>query len=822
MSVRSRQLLLLLAGVVASFCSLSGQTTFGRLEGTVADSSGAAVPLANIVAIATETGSRYTATANERGEWVISSVPPATYRVSGSLTGFKTTSAADVKVDAGVPATVNLVLEVGSITETIEVSGTAEVLQTATATVSSTIQGRQIRDLPFASRNALELLVTQPGTQTPGTPRTSSINGLPKGSLNITIDGINVQDNLLRSDDGFFTSIQPRQDAVEEVTVITAAAGAESLGEGAAQIRFVTKSGTNTVRGGVFWQHRNSALNSNYYFNNVDGLPRDRLVFNQFGGNIGGPIRKNKAFFFFNKEEFRLPQTYNSAALTILNDDARNGVFRYRDTAGSTRTVNLYELVRVKNPSLPGNVREYATTPDPIVKDSLDLISRLATPASGVVRSRIPTNNDYNRNNFNFQTPASNDRHFTTAKLDYNVTSKHRLDFVWNYQSFRSIPDGVNGIVPIFPGTGTVLGSDVNAGVRQIKFSGTVSLRSMLSSSVTSEFRTGLSSGNSLFREEITPDSFSQWRGYAIFSSTTYMSNPYTGRTQSRRNSPVYQVNENLTWARGSHLLNFGFNFTQINLWQENIGLQVTPTVSLGIATNDPINTGATGIFDTVNFPNSTVAQRNEAGALYALLTGRVAAINRSVSLGEEDKQYSPVSALDRNRQRQFGFFIQDGWRVRPNFSLNFGLRWDIQLPFQNLGGVYTSTGDGGAWGVSGTGNLFAPGVLQGRTPAYDLVQPGQGAYRTYWKQFQPSAGFAWTVPDLPGALSWFSGKGGKAVVRGGYSISNVREGMNVFVNIFGSNQGRTLSLNLTPENFPQIFGSPGSILFRDQTLPTR
>ncbi|HET8549555.1 MAG TPA: carboxypeptidase regulatory-like domain-containing protein [Bryobacteraceae bacterium] len=814
--------------VVVCLATAIAQVTTSRLEGTVTDSSGALVPSAKIQVTNVSTGQQFASTTNERGEFVVVAVPAAVYRVSATATGFRTSVTPDVKVEVGVPATVNFVLEVGSVSDVIEVSGVAEVLQTSTATVASTLTGRQIVELPFTSRNALELIVTQPGTATPGTPRTSSINGLPKGSLNITIDGINIQDNLLRSDDGFFASIQPRADAVEEVTVVTAAAGAESLGEGAAQIRFVTRAGTNSWHGGLFWQHRNDYLNANYYFNTVDRLPRDRLILNQFGGRLGGPIRRNKAFFFVNFEEFRLPQVYNSGAVTILSDSARRGIFTYLDSTRTLSEVNLYEIAARKNPTLPGSVRPYPTSPDPQLAASYDLISRLTSAGSGTVRSRVPTNSDYNRNDFNFQTPARNKRHFPTMRLDYNVTEKHHLEGILWYQSFTSIPDGVNSVIPFLPGTGTVLGTDVNAGVRQIKFTGSTALRSTLTPRLTSEIRFGLAGGNSLFREQITPELFSQWQGYAITmtlpaSTTAYLTNPYNGSSQSRRNSPVKQFSSTLAWFRDSHLLTFGGGFTQINLYQQTTGTQNIPTMRFSVATNDPVNTGATTLFDTTNFPNSTPTQRNEAAALYSALTGRVANIGRSVSLSEETKLYEAVSSVDRNRQREFALYLQDNWRLRPGFALNVGARWDVQFPFENLSGTYTTTGGrAGAYGISGTGNLFRPGVLAGTVPQFNILEAGAGAYRTYWKNVQPSVGIVYSVPALPSLLRWFSGRGGKAVVRSGYSIATVREGMNTFVNILGSNQGRTLSLTVNPDNFPAEFGPPGSVWFRDGRFPSR
>jgi len=431
---------------------LSAQTTSGRLSGTVVDPQGAAVPNAHVKVTNPATGIGFDTTSNEKGEWVIASLPAATYRVSFNAPGFKTLVQETVKIEVGVPSTLNVTLEIGAVTETVEVSGGAEVLQTATSTISSTIVGRQINELPYTTRNALELVLFMPGTQTPGTPRTSSINGLPKGSMNVTLDGVSIQDNLLRSDDGFFATIQPKTDAVEEVTISTAGLGAESAGEGAAQVKYVTRSGTNQFHGGVFWQVRNDYFNANYYFNNRDGLPRDALKLNQFGGRLGGPIWRNRAFFFFNIEEFRLPQSYRVGA-TLLNDSARQGIFTWQDSGtGQPRTVNLYTLAASRNPTLPANVRQYPATPDPLVQTSLDEMAGLSA-GSGTLRSRVATNADYNRSDYTFQTPGSNIRRFPTVRLDARLTDKHSLEFVWNWQKYYANPDGVNSIYPLLPGT---------------------------------------------------------------------------------------------------------------------------------------------------------------------------------------------------------------------------------------------------------------------------------------------------------------------------------------------------------------------------------
>jgi len=808
--------------LTAFVTGLTAQTT-GRLEGTVSDPQGAAVPAAQIRVVNTQTGQTLSTITNERGYWVLPSMQTATFRVTASHAGFKTATVDSVKIEASLPATVNIGLEIGAVAETVEVSAGAEMLQTSVATVASTLVGRQLHELPFTSRNITELIVTQAGAATPGIPRTSSINGLPKGAFNVTMDGVNIQDNVNKSSDGFFNSIFPRADAIEEMVVTTAAAGADSTGEGAAQIKLVTRSGSNDWHGGLFWYHRNSVFNANYYFNNIDRLPRDRILFNQVGGLIGGPIKKDRLFFFIHYEAFRLPQDYPSPNQTVLTSDALQGLYRYRDSAGQVRTVDLYQLAQNRNPSLPASVRPFAATPDPIIFGTLNRIAQLATPATGNLNSRIQSNNDYNRNNFNFQTRGKNDRDFPTLRLDWNATSKHHVEFVGNYQRNLRLPDGINTAIPILPGTGIVLGSEVIGNQRGRAFSAVAAVRSTLAANLTSEVRFGLTGGTVIFNDGVTPADFAQWRGYA--PTLSFVNNAHRSTGQTRRNTPLKQSNANLTWSRSSHLWNFGGSFTEVVAWSTGSnGSQFVPGVTIGtIAANDPVNFGATSLFDTVNFPGSTPAQRTDAANLYALLTGRVSSIARSVVLDEETKTYGAFPPLTRNRQREFALYFQDSWRVRPGFTFNYGLRWDRQNPYENLNGIYTRPGYEGVWGISGVGNLFRPGVLTGQVPVYNAVEAGTPAYQGSSKHFSPSVGLAWVLPKTDfRPLQWLAGRRGQTVLRAGYAIATVREDIGQFAGVWGSNQGRTFTTSVDPNNFPAQFGQPGSVLFRDAALPAR
>jgi hypothetical protein len=245
-----KRLAMSLAGAFFMFVlcqAVSIAQTTGSIVGAVVDANGAAVPAATVV-VKGAGGQEFTVVTNDSGIYRVPSVASGVYTVTITAPNFKRSVVEDVKVDVGLPSTVNITLQTGEVSETVVVTGGGEVLQTQTATVGSTITGRQIIETPVASRDALDLVGMLPGTASVGAPRRSSINGLPKGSLSITIDGVDVQDNLLRSSDGYFTYVRPRLDAIEEVTVNSSNPGSEGGGDGAVQIKFVTRRGNNDYR----------------------------------------------------------------------------------------------------------------------------------------------------------------------------------------------------------------------------------------------------------------------------------------------------------------------------------------------------------------------------------------------------------------------------------------------------------------------------------------------------------------------------------------------------------------------------------------------
>src|SRR5215471_14278746 len=387
------RLLMLFAVIVASSVAAFSQgITTASLSGSVVDPTGSVVSGATIIVKEKTTGAEFRTVSAGNGTFSVPALTAGVYSVTVSANGFKQAVIKSIKIDAGIPASVNATLEVGATTDSVVVQGGAEVLQSQSASISTTITGRQITDLPFTSRNVTDLLLFLPGTTTPGRPRSSTFNGLPQGAINMTLDGVSIQDNGARNGDGFYTNIYPRVDAVEEVTLSTATPGAESAGEGAIQIKMVTRAGTNEYHGSLYEYHRNKALDANYWFNNRNFRPgpnddpatfkasRDLMILNQFGGSFGGPIKipklydgHDRAFFFVNYEQFRLA-TSQAQTRTILSPLAQQGVFQYNTTSG-VRQVNLLTLAAGKG---------LTSTIDPVVGKLLSDIRSAATSRGGI------------------------------------------------------------------------------------------------------------------------------------------------------------------------------------------------------------------------------------------------------------------------------------------------------------------------------------------------------------------------------------------------------------------------------------------------------
>src|SRR6266436_1672585 len=267
------------------------QTTNATLGGTVADASRALIPGVTVTATNTQTGIVSTVVTNETGAYNFPSLQTGTYKVTAELPGFQTQSYNDVVLGVSQQVRLNFTLQVGTQAQSVEVNIAADTLiATTSSSVGSVLPEYKVRDLPLATRNALDLVMTTAATQG------SSFAGSRTVGVNTVRDGVPVSDG--RYDVGVSASTYVSPDLVEEVRVIVAPADAE-MGRGSGQVQMATRSGTNQFRGSVFWTNRNSALSANSWGNNFNGVAKDYKNGNQFGARIGGPIVQNKTFFFF-------------------------------------------------------------------------------------------------------------------------------------------------------------------------------------------------------------------------------------------------------------------------------------------------------------------------------------------------------------------------------------------------------------------------------------------------------------------------------------------------------------------------------------------
>ena len=830
-------LLVLLVLAVSSLTAFSqGGASTGSIAGTVMDPKGAVVAGATVTVRSVATNQESTTQTSGDGTFNVPALAAGVYTATIAAAGFKQSVVTEIKVDVGAPTTVRVELEIGSANETVTVVGGAELVQSQSATIGTTLIGRQITDLPNASRDALDLVLTMPGTATPGRPRTSTVNGLPKGALNITIDGLNAQDNLLKSSDGFFTFIRPRTDAVGEVTVSTSTPGSESAGEGAIQIKFVTANGTNDYHGGLYWYHRNPALNANYWFNNRDQVadpvthkaPQARILLNQPGGKIGGPISipglfsgKDKAFFFFNYEEYRLPER-TSRTRTLLTTEQQSGLFRYEvassqvpagspncttvgATAGFTRCErNLYTLAGAAG---------FTSTPDPTISA---LLSQIRSSVNGLnvrpIDVAAGSAQDYNRQQVSFINPGGQTRRFPTVRLDFNPTNKHHIENIWNYQQFGSVVDFLNNVDPAFP-------DFPNHGSQtSIRWSNVTALRSTLTNNLVNEARFGLNGGIVLFFGEINAGQFANQGGYNLGLGAANVTSATVSAAPSRRNAPTKQFHDTLSWNHGNHTLTFGFDFTRINLFSQAF-TRVVPTIAFGVDTTRDATLFNT-VFSTGNFPGASSATRQLAANTYALLTGRTTQWSYTGVTDESGKYIINGDLINRMHSSEYGFYGQDTWRIRPNVTLTLGLRNEAMLPYVAENSNWSFASYDSLFGVSGPGNLFKPGTLTGKPSVLTKLQgSGQEVFEPQRWNLLPTFGFTWAPNWKEGFLSKLAGSSGQTVFRGGFSMASVREGVNVFLAVTGANPGPTFtstrSISLSGAN-----NLPVGTLLRNGTVP--
>jgi hypothetical protein len=792
-------ILALALGVIGTNAYAQGGAT-QPLAGTVVDSTGAVIPGADVSAKHSGTGVVTTAVTNADGIFSMPSMAIGTYTVTVTLQGFKTVVINDVVITSGAGASVKATMEVGGVSEQVTVASTSEIVQTQTAGVAQTVNAAQIVKLPLTTRGAMDFVNLLPGVTTPNGNRQASINGLPRTAINITLDGVNVQDNTNKGssgDDGFFSIVNPRLDAVEEVTVSTAAQGADATADGAAQVKFVTRSGSNNFTGSAYEYFRSDKLNANTWFNNAKGVAKVPLKQNQPGFRAGGPIvipglfdGHNKAFFFANYEEYHAPSA-QTRTRTVLSPAAQAGNYCYNNTC-----VNVLGL---------GDPNSKV---DPTIAQLLSDINH-ATGSTGSLTS----NGNPNQQSYNFNIPVQSLRRYPTGRVDVNITNKHRLSTSLNYQYFYDFPDTLNQHEEAFPGF------PFTASQTSKRMSISNALRSTLSKNLVNEATVAYAwAPVSFFPEEtasLLTGSVANTQGFNL--SFPNVDSGITGPIISSpapqsRNATTLDITDNVTWLKGAHSITMGGQLSSYNVWLQNS--TIVPSINFAVQPSDP----ASNLFTNANFPGASANQLGAASNLFALLTGRVNAVSADARLNSSGQYIYVGVGKQEGKLKETAGYLQDQWRLHPNLTINMGLRYDLQFPFTSSNSIYTYGDLTNICGVSGVAssnqcNLFQPGNQPGQKPVFQQYKQGVSSFNTDWNNFGPSAGVAWTPQGRPGFLGKVMGPN-EFVVRGGWARSFSRPAIGDYTAVFNTNPGVRLTNQLNASQILAANNQSGVLLF--------
>ena len=353
-----------LALLIASLTALA-QTS--SLSGTVTDPSGAVVPEAIITITNVATSAARTVVSDGSGAYSAPQLPPGDYMIEAQRPGFSTYRTAEaVRLQINTPAELVIKMALGQVTETVDVVGETVAVNTENASLGNPFVQVQIRQLPLLTRNVVGLLSLQAGV----TP-TGEVMGARRDQNNITLDGVDANDNQQNGANSAFNAALPVPlDSVQEFRVTTAGVGANQGRSSGGQVTLVTKSGSNELHGSLYEFTRNKSTAANSWFSNRAGVARENLIRNQVGASIGGPVMKDKLFGFFNWEE-RKDRTAVNTTRTVPSETFKQGIVQYRMSNGQVGTLTPSEVLAVDplhigfNSALQNYMKSYAPGNDP-------------------------------------------------------------------------------------------------------------------------------------------------------------------------------------------------------------------------------------------------------------------------------------------------------------------------------------------------------------------------------------------------------------------------------------------------------------------------
>ena len=741
-----------------------GQSSTTSLRGTVVDPQGAVVVGASVSLTNPSTAFSQSTTTDKQGAYQFLQLPPGTYTLSASMAGFGTVKKENLRLLVDVPVTANVTLPVKGEASIVEVQGENVQVNTQDATVGNAFGTAQIAALPFEGRDPAQILSLQPGVTYVGTnvdqnydSRGGSVSGARSDQTNITLDGVDDNDQVKGF--AFQGALRATLDSLQEFRVTTSDANADEGRSSGAQVALITKGGTNRFHGSAYEYNRNNVGLANDWFNKQSqlqsGLPNvpGQLIRNTFGTTFGGPIIKNKIFFFLAYEGQRTRENTQTTRV-VPSDNLRQGIISY-DCTGATGCPagGIETLTRQDLATMDPNCTGLHTCP----------LGPGANPAVIALFQQYPhANSTAVGDGLNFQGftfPASTPGMLNTyvAKFDFNITQNHHL-FVRG-----GLVDDNTGAGPQFPGQPQGLLTVNNS--KGLITGYTATLRPNLINNFHYGFiRQGVGTIGQLTSSYTEfgngPDSL-----HALTSTIT-------------SNVPVHNLVDDVAWVKGKHTFGFGGNLRILTSnrtsdansfsFARSYTLWLNPTAFIA-GTGSSFDPGAFG-FPAVN-PNFQTGYDYPVIALAGLLDSSFSNYN----ITKEGTALPPSTPADRHfRTHEFETYVQDSWRVTPQLTVTYGLRYTLLQP------PYETTGTQVSPSIS-LENFFqnrSAAMLAGQAynPPISYVLSGQANGKPpYWTwdygNAAPRLAFAWSPKAESGFLQRQFGGAGKSSIRGGYGI---------------------------------------------------
>jgi len=768
--------------LIAVVCSpaISAQSTGGRIRGTVTDPSGATVAAAKVVITNQANGSQRDTQTGTNGEYIFLEVPVGSYDIEVNQTGFKKYVRKGIALDLNQILSVDVALQVGTTTETIEVTGAPPLVDTTSTQLGAVVGERAVSELPLAQRDTYQLLQLQPGVQSQlgvdnlyGSDRAGvvSVNGGRGRDNNFTVNGGDGNDQFAN-----LPAIQPSPDSIEEFRVLTNTFDAEYGRNSGAVINVVTKSGTNSLHGNLYEFFRDQSLNAKGFF---DSTKLDYLQ-NQFGATLGGPIRKDKTFFFVTYEGDRLRKGTSSDTVTVPTASERLGDFSATPFAGGVTTDFFAQTL---NSRCGLNMPMPSTTADGIVPYS-DIFPGNVIPQQCMDQTALDLLNKYvpqsNRPDGTFQgVPLGHERsNQFTVKVDHELTkNQHLTGYYYFDQHYLAKP------FARFQAGGATLpgfGDLTDERIQQVNLAHTWTIGSTSVNEIRfTYFREGQGtflhpqntalvqdscttvSASDCFADPNNPDlgihpnlgASREGVPYVNIAGGFSLGNNFEGELPQKGNT--YQISDSYGKVVGNHSLKFGVDYRD-NQFDQRLYFNINGSYYL-----------------YGGGPNDTQSDNLFADYLLGL-----------------NDNYIQGSAQDELiRSKAVYLFAQDSWKLRSNLTLNYGLRWELNTPMADIGKKVQTYRPGqntsiypcqlsqasienfqNNWGVTDPDCANTGVIPTGLVVAGDKGVP-TGLTSTYYKSFAPRIGLAYSPSARDGFLGALFGGPGKTSIRAGFGI---------------------------------------------------